>query len=172
MHLTPAQLQTLKTHIVNSSDLNVFPNNSDGNAEIVKLLDLPASPDFWVWRTLVTKAEYVKSTSVDGTTFSWTGAGFITRSQGERDAWREIFSGSDSCNPSLANVRQAFMDIFSGAIAPAPANRTHLSTVSRRKATRLERLFATGTGSTGSPGLMVVEGSVDTDHVQEARNLP
>lgn len=126
------------------------------------------SPDFWVWR----KDELTNSTSIDGTTFSWVGTGFITRSQGERDAWREMFNGTNSVNPSLAQVRTAFGDIFSGATAPAPANRTHLLTVARRKATRAEKLFATGTGSTASPATMAAEGAISGADVTNARNLP
>lgn len=170
--LTPAQLATLKADIEADPAFASVPNNDDGHFLIADAYNLTASPDFWVWRTKVTKNEYVQSTSVDGTTFNWTGAGFITRSQGERDAWREMFNGTETANPSLANVRQAFTDIFSGGTAPAPANRTHLTTVSRRKALRIEKLFATGTGSTASPGLMTYEGTITYQDVAAARNLP
>lgn len=124
---------------------------------------------FWVWRTSVSKSEIVQSTSVDGTTFNWTGAGFITRAQGERDAWREQFDVvQGTCNPSLANVRQAFADIFSGATAPAPANRVHIQTVCRRLARRVEQLLATGTGTAASPALLGYEGDIAPDDIRQA----
>lgn len=167
--LTTAQLATLKGDITANSDLNVQPNTPDGNFEIARLYNLNAAVDFWVWRTKVSKDELVGSTSVDGTTFSWTGAGYITRAQGERDAFNAIFDATGTVNPSLASVRQAFADIFSGNTAPAPANRTHLNTVARRKATRFEKVFATGTGSTGSPAILVIEGRVSADVVAQAR---
>lgn len=170
MSLTPSQLTTLKTDILADQALSAFPNTPDGNFAIAQAYAVIASPDFWVWRTRVTKSELVNDTSVDGTTFNWTGAGFITRSQGERDAFRELFNGSGVVNPSLSQVRQAFADIFSGQTQPAPANRTHLLTVARRKATRVEKLFATGTGSTASPATMGFEGALTGDDVQEARN--
>jgi hypothetical protein len=187
--LTPAQLQTLKTSVASASDvvtaaggpactnyvgqaINALANATDPNACVAAMYNLAASPDFWVWRTSVTKDELVGSVSVDGTTFSWTGTGYITRSQGERDAFNTMFSSAGIVNPSLSNVRQAWTDIFSGATAPAPANRTHLSTVSRRKAIRFERLYATGTGSTASPGTMVIEGQVSGQTIETARNLP
>lgn len=159
MSLTEAQYAILANDIlvVNQAEFAEEVAAND-DALIANAFNLFATPDFWVWRTRVTKDELVTSVSVDGTTFSWTGTGFITRSQGERDAWRELFSAEGTVNPSLANVRTAFTDIFSGGTAPAPANRTHLATVARRRATRLERLFATGTGSTASPGLLVIEG--------------
>lgn len=170
--LTPVQLASLKTSIAADGVLNALPNTPDNAVVIADAYNATASPDFWVWRTRVHKSDYVNQPSVDGTLFAWTGTGFITRSVGERDAWREIFDRDGYVNPALPNVRQAFTDIFSGATAPAPANRTHLSTVSRRKATRLERLFATGTGSTASPGIMAVEGAIGWEEIQEARNLP
>lgn len=172
MTLSPAQLATLKAYIDGQPDLSVIPNTTDGAVAIADLLDLVASPDFLVWRTSVSRDELVGSTSVDGTSFSWTGSGFITRSVGERDAFAAIFSSAGTVNPSMLSVRQAFNDIFSGATAPAPANRTHLLTVARRKANRGERVFATGTGSTASPGLLVVEGSISAQDVMSARNLP
>lgn len=176
MPLTPAQRTALKADIDADGSINGLPNNSDTAVTIASIYNAAASPDYWVWRTSVSKAELVQSTSVDGTTFNWTGTGFITRSQGERDAWREIFNGSGMCNPSLASVRTAFTDIFSGATAPAPANRTHLATVSRRKATRVEKLFAidtpgsgAGRGTTADPDTMVVEGPLSAFDVELAR---
>jgi hypothetical protein len=138
--------------------------------------NLTASPAFWVWRASVSKSELVTSIGPDATTFNWTGNGFITRSVGEQTAWRELFNGTDSVNPSLANVRQAFSDIFSGT-GNAAANRTHLLAVARRQARRWERVLASGTGSTASPGVLgvgvggdVLEGEISPDQVQQARN--
>lgn len=146
MQLSLTQRQTLKTFILAN-----YPSQND--QEIANSLNVQASPDFWVWRTSVTKGEFVQSASVDGTTFTWVGNGFITRSAGEQAAWRELFNHVDSCNPSLANVRQAFTDIFSGT-GNAAANRTHLATVARRRATVAEKTLATGTGSTASPATL------------------
>lgn len=186
--LTAAQLTTLKANVLASSDqittaagpacagfvgtaVNAVPNTPDANLCLAAVYSLNASPDFWVWRTAVTKNEFVTSVSVDGTTFNWVGNGFITRAAGEQVAWRELFNGNETVNPSLANVRQAFTDIFSGT-GNAAANRTHLATVARRRAKRGERLFTTGTGSTGSPGLLVFEGDFRLQDIEAARNLP
>ena len=173
MNLTAAQLATLKTYVnANHSGLQ--------DQAVADVMNALAAPDVWVWRTSVTKGEFVNSVSVDGTTFNWTGTGFITRSQGERDAWVNMFDNDGrAVNPSLANVRQAFTDIFSGGTAPAPANRTHLATVGRRKATVAENLFATGTGTTASPKVLAngpngsyAEGPLTATNVSEARSLP
>ena len=177
MQLTTAELAALNTDArspANDAALGAFIAAFDDQA-IADWYNTLASPDFWVWRTAVTKGEYVQTTSVDGTVFAWTGAGFITRSAGEQAAWRELFgsdaSGQQQVNPSLANVRQAFQDIFSGGTAPAPANRTHLATVSRRKATRVEKMFATGTGSTASPATMALGAEGMLTYLDVARAL-
>jgi hypothetical protein len=167
--LTPAQLTTLKADINADPVLSTFPNNDDSNFAIADAYNLVASPDFWVWRSKVTKSELVTSIGPDGTTFNWTGNGFITRSAGEQTAWQELFNGTQSVNASLTNVRQAFADIFSGT-GNAAANRTHLLAVARRKATRAEKLFATGTGSAGSPATLTFEGNLSFQDVSQARN--
>ncbi len=135
----------------------------DDNA-VAGWFNATATPDFWVWRTSLTEAEITQATSVDGTTWNWTGTGYITRSQGERDAWARLFA-TGTANPSLANTRQAFSDILSGSTAPAPANRTHMLAMARRKATVAEKLLATGTGTTASPAVMAAEGAVTTNEM-------
>jgi hypothetical protein len=170
MPLTTAQNATLKADIQADPALNSQPNNSDGNAAIAAVYNANASPDFWVWKSAITKDELVGGTGPEGTTFAWTGAGYITRSQGERDAFNAIFDSQGRVNPSRANVRTAFSDIFSGGTAPAPANRTHMLAISRRKATRVEKLLATGTGSTASPALLNFEGTITGQDVEAARD--
>jgi hypothetical protein len=168
VELSTAQKTTLKTYI--DANLAAIPNTESGAFQVAAALNVTASPDFWVWRSRVSKAEYTTSTSVDGTTFNWTGTGYITRSVGERDAFRDLFDDNGYADPSLANVRQAFADIFSGATAPAPANRTHLTTISRRKATLAEKLLAGGTGSTASPATMGAQGELTWADVMNIRN--
>lgn len=181
--LTTPQLQALKANIAASADtvqaatpncgafggtaVNAIPNTPDGNACLASVYNLNAAPDFWVWRTALTEAEATQVTSVDGTTFTWVGNGFITRSVGEQTAWARLFG--IGVNPSLASVRTAFNDILSGT-GNAASNRTHLLTVSRRKATRAEKLFSTGTGSTASPATMAFEGPLSASDILNARN--
>jgi len=160
MPFTAAQLTALKTDLVNDATLLQQAENGDYNG-VADAYNAAANPAFWCWRTSVAKSEYVSSTSGDSTVFSWTS--YIGRSQGERDAWKELFNGKETCNPSLANVQQAFADIFSGA--GGAGNRTHLSAISRRKATRCEKVLATGTGSTASPGQFTFQGTMEPSDV-------
>ena len=171
MLTTDQQRAALKAEILADPVLASAPNTPDGADAIAKAMNASAAPDFWVWRTSVSKSEMTNTIGPEGTTFNWVGAGFITRSAGEQAAWRELFGAADSVNASRANVRQAFADIFSGT-GNAAANRTHLLAVARRKASRAEKLFAAGTGSTASPATMSVEGSISIQDVEESRNLP
>ena len=171
MALTQAQLVTLKADILADPILNAHPMNPDGAFAIALAYSVIVTPDYWVWRTSVEKKEIVSQASQDGTTFTWAGSGFITRSVGEQTCWEQLFNSTQTCNPSLPNVRQAFQDIFSGA-GNAASNRTHLLVVGRRKANRVEKLFATGLGTTGSPSTMGFEGNLAYQDVENARSLP
>ncbi len=168
---TSAQLDTLKADLTANQtqaflDFKSDPDNTTKANVVAGIYNGIASPDFWVWRTMVTQADVVGTTTADGTTWSWTT--YISRSQGERDGWREMFADGGFVDASQANVRQGFADIFSGASAGAPAQRTHLLTIGRRKATIAEKLFATGTGSTASPATMGAEGVLVYNSVQAA----
>jgi hypothetical protein len=173
MALSPVQLVTLRADLLADPTLSALPNTPDDAVTIASAYNAPAVPDFWVWRSRVTETEYTAQSSVDGTVWSWPA--YIARSQGERDGWARMFgsgSGGGAIDPSRANVRQGINDIFSGTQNNAAAQRTHLLTVSRRKATRAEKLFATGTGSTAAPAALGYEGPVLGVDVEAARALP
>lgn len=173
--LNPAQLASLKAAILADSSLNSQPNNPDGNLAIVQAMAADASPDYWVWKTFVPDQEIYSAVSPAGTSWSWTE--YIARSQGEREAWRQMVNMAGGLNPSLANVRAGVADIFSGG--SGAKQRAFLLALSRRKANRAEKLFAAATaggsgsrGSTGNPDTLTVEGTLSVDDVQAARNLP
>ena len=170
MTLTTAQLTTIKADILLYPVLSAQQNNSDGAFAIAAAYNLIASPDFWVWKTNLSEQACVAETGPEGTVWSWPQ--YIARTEPERDGWKRLFA-ADSTNPSLPNVRQAVADIFGGAQAAPTAQRTHLLAIARRKATRAEKLFATGTGSTAIPATMIFEGSnLSFQDVIAALSLP
>ena len=163
--MTNQQLQTLKNSILSDQSLSTYVNAGD-DVTIANAYNSAASPDYWVKRTRVDKQDIYSATTSSGTTWSWTA--FIARSQGERDGWREMFSGG-TVNPSLSNVTQGVSDIFSGTANNAPQQRAHLLAISRRLATRFEVLFVSGgDGSTSNPSIMGVEGPVSYADVSRA----
>lgn len=171
MPLNASQLAILKTDLNTNpavSGSGHTPDNADFIANYYNQLAAPTG--YWVWRTSVSEQEITRATSTDGTNWSWTT--YIGRSQGERDAWPRLFAGNLGCNPSLANVRNAFADIFSAGGASGLAQRTHISTICRRLATRCEKLMASGVGTSGSPSTMGFEGTITYPEVQAAWNLP
>jgi hypothetical protein len=158
--LTPEQKVVLVAYIATVPAINTL--YVDGNLDgLAFALNTDHSPDFWVWRTAVEKKEVVESVSRGGTSFIWAANGFIGRSNGELECWNQLFNSILMMNPSLPNVRQAFADIFSGT-GNAALNRTHLDIVGRRKASVIEKVFATGSGldTTAGAGLLTYEGPV------------
>lgn len=164
MNLTDAQRDTLRSWIASN-----FPDAAltvDDSAPIAAALNAAADPTFWARRSWVTRREFLHGESADGTAFAWVADGYIGRSQGERAAfeaiWDEHADDPDAglgLDPAPERVQQAVRDIFSGAPANNPNaknNRDHFAAISRRPATVLERLLASGNGTTNSPAILAV----------------
>ena len=68
-----------------------------------------------------------------------------------------------------ADVESYWDTTFSGALGgQGQATRDALVALWRRFALRGEKLYATGTGTTVSPGSLVVEGSISNDNIVQA----
>lgn len=158
--LTPAQQAIIKADILANPDLNSQPNNGDGASEIARLYNLAASPSFTVWRTLVSIKEV-------GDKFNGTELAGMTTANQTRLQTIALFSAG-GINASLLDRRQMFDDIFSGA--GGVTTRANLLILWKRLATRLEKLFATGTGSDASPATMTFEGGIGYQDILAARN--
>ena len=94
----------------------------------------------------------------------WTS--FIGRSQGERDAFRFMFTNG-MINPSQVNVRTALDDIFSGGQPAAVAQRDAITALNKRTMNRVEKLFATG--PVDGVYTLSVEGSLSYTDASRAR---
>ena len=156
MHLDPAQKATLKANITAKQVAGQPLAGVTDEQAIANFYN--AASAFFVWRTNVTKAEIYHSTSVDGTTWDWNI--FKAQSVPEQGAWAQMFSG-ESGNFSLLNFRIGIEKIF-GLVN---AQTTHCKAVGKRVCLRLEALFATGTGTSAVPGLLVVEGAINAQEV-------
>lgn len=166
MALTPQQLQALKADIASDPALASKPMTSGAALEIAAAYNAAASPAFKVWRSSVSRTEIYNKTSDDGTTWSWTF--YKSQSVVEQNAWTQMFMG-DQADFSQANLRAGIAVIFTAASA---VNAAHALAIGKRSATRAEKLFSTGAGSAGSPATMGFEGSITSEQVQQARELP
>ena len=111
---------------------------------------------FVVWKTNIRVADvYALAgfdfTLVDGLT------------QGKRDEWRMLFTG-DVSNPSQANIRAGYVDVWSGT-TPKVAVQTAILTYAKRFATNAEKVLATGTGTTVAPANLTWEGLIQPSDI-------
>lgn len=161
MSLTTDQKVTLRAYIDGDPTLSSYPNNTDGNLIVTGLLNAASNPAFIVWKTSVPIREV-------GETFNASELAGLTSLNTQRlqnlAAWLV-----DGVTPSKATVRAFFDDVFSGA--GGASTRAALLALWKRTATRAEQVFATGTGSDGSPGSLTFEGTLSVRDVEDARNL-
>jgi hypothetical protein len=156
MDLTPAQRATLKTAIQAEPSLAAALTAGD-DVTVAGWLNAPRSPSFTVWRTSATVqqvGEAMVSTAV---------AGLTTANTSRLQVMAAYSAGT--FNPSRADTRAAFDDVFSGSAGAS--TRSNLAALWRRLATRAEALLATGTGSDASPATLTAEGSCSTSDVAQ-----
>jgi hypothetical protein len=176
MPLSTAQLQTLKTAINADPTLAAFPLNSDGYFDLANLLNTStASPDFFIWRSDVSRSNVYNDQDFEGNFWSW--ATFKAQNATEQTAWIQMFMG-DQANFAAANLRAGVVSIFSGS-APQNAQQAHCLSIGRRKAKRIEQMFAVASSAPPTPSgalgsatnvATVVVASVTPQDIQDARN--
>lgn len=173
MALTPAQISTLRTNIQANTNqvvyagvptnINAVPLDSDGDAAIRDWYNQAASPAWTVWKTLVPIVEV--GNAFNGTEFAGLTSLNVTRLQGIADY------SAMGINPSLADRRQLFDDVFSGA--GGATTRASLLVLWKVTVSNLLKLFSTGTGSNASPATVASNLShttlVSTSEINQAR---
>lgn len=149
--LTTEQRATLKTAIEADQTANTM--FVDGNLQgLADYMNEPASPEFIVGRTSVAQDEIMQNG------FDWTRVDNL--SVGPARVWEWMFANAArAINPSKSNVRAGIEAVWKGT-AQDLAVRAAVYVHCKRPASRFERVFATGTGSSVGPGLAVVEGGV------------
>lgn len=166
MSLTSAQLEVLKADMVADQAINSLPHNSDNAFAIASIYNQPASPSFYIWRTSVSIDEIM----LNG--FDWTRVDNLT--VGKARIW-EWMTALGSINPSQANVRAGVNACFSAS--GDAANRAAVYAHCQREASRAEKLFSTGTGTTTTdlgvgPAITSLLTTVDYSDVYAAWQLP
>lgn len=158
--LTEAQKTALAADVAADPAFANLPHNSDGAYAVAAAYNLPASPEFIVWRTSVSQDEIMQNG------FDWVRVDNL--SVGKARIWEWLFANqSRVMNPSKINVRAGIDETWKGTAADL-AVRAAVYAHCTRAATRLEKLFATGTGTVASPGTMAHEGGLSYNEVQVA----
>lgn len=155
MDLTPAQLTTVKNFIAGDATLNSLSSDGSGLRSIADALNALASPDFIVWRTEIKGNEIMAAV---------VGTELAALSPTPKQFVFNMLMLALPLDASKANIRADFSAIFSGG-----TSLTALTDLAKRKATVIEKILATGTGSTSSPATMSVEGTIDPNQVDKAR---
>jgi hypothetical protein len=152
--LTQAQCTTLRTDIVTTHAVEFAELIAGGSViGLRQAYAAPAAPTFWVWKTSVPPEDYRGA-------IVWTEVDALSAGDARIFEWMtgQLTLPINAADP---NVRQGMADAFGAGTT----TRANLLTLSRRPAVRGERLFATGTGSTGSPGTLVIEGVFSLDEL-------
>ena len=179
--LTTQQLAAVKADIAANPDLNGQPAGPDGSDAIAALYNAAAAPAFTVWRTTTPIADienaiawpnFTPSDTPDGTQL-WMNRALAC--QGKQFNLQIMIQGKAAISSGRANIRAGLQDattnIPSGAGgAPLTGGWLAIKPAMTRPATRIERLFATGTGTAGNPGDLGFEGKVTYQDIEQARN--
>ena len=168
--LTPAQLTALAADIRADHSFDSQPHNSDGAFAIAAAYNM-LTADFYCWQTAVsvsnifdqiTWANYTPADVPDGTV-QWSNRSLAC--QGKQFNLEIMLQGRDTINAAKTNLRAGIQDATSqlpsgasGAIKSGGWG--NIQPILSRLVTRLEKLFATGTGTVASPATMAVEGQV------------
>lgn len=159
--MTPQQLVTLRDAILADAALAAQPNTPAGHAIIAATLNAAATPEFIVWKTSVV-ADGIMRNGMD-----WARVDNLTPGKARIWEWMTRLGTFDA---SKANVRAGIDATWVGTAADL-AVRAQVYTHCKRPALRIEKVYATGTGSTADPATMTREGTVSMDEVEQARAL-
>ena len=157
--LTDAQKQTLKTFIAANPVWAAMPKNSDTAFFIAAELNKTVSPDFIVWSTDVTSNEI-------GNAWSGTDIDGMSALNMQRLQLLLASAGGGLFDMSRADRRAGFENPFGTNVNNT--SRVAMRTIWKRKASVVEKLFATGTGTDASPATMSYESPISYQEVESA----
>ena len=159
--LNPTQIATLRADILTHAELDAARLVGD-DTTLAAYYNATASPAHTVWRTRVTRDELQAIAA-----FDWSLVDNLT--VGKARIWEWLFNNPQTAiDPSKTNVQAGIGACWVGS-GPLVAVRDAVLLQCKRSATRLEKLFATGTGSVAVPAIMVIEGNISPAEISGAR---
>lgn len=147
--LNQTQKTKLKTAIINDPNLTTALNSND-YFTIANYLNVVVSPDFIVWKTSVNPNDIMKNG------MDWTRVDNL--SVGKARIW-DWLTRLGNFNAAKPNVRAGIDATWVGTAADL-AVRDSVYSHCKRSATVVEKVLATGTGSTVSPAVCGSEGPI------------
>lgn len=176
--MTPAQLAILKSDILADQTLVDWITAGRPNM-ITAAYNADAAPDFIVWKNQVRTEDIFDSitwsalTPLDTPDGSQDWANRSLACQGKQFNLQIILTGRQSISGSKTAVRAGLQDALTNvpsgtAGALVNAGWAAVKAALSRKATRGEKLFATGAGTTASPATLRLDGPVTDADVEYA----
>jgi hypothetical protein len=154
-NLTPSQLGSLKAAML--------AETAPGFIDALQSLNWPAMVAFYngassfvVWKSSITVAEMQA-------VYVWSEILLLTPQQFNA---LSLMQNQGVLSASVPNVRTG----MSAILGAAPNTLAALTALAKRPATRAESVFATGTGTNGTPGTLVLEGAVSEQVLTAALN--
>ena len=161
MALSDAQLSVFKTALLAETNPELVGYRTNGQTGLVaQWYNQPGTKT--VWKTAVPNEQI--GDAMNGTEIAGLSSLGMQRLQ-----VLAAYSGGTQ-NPSRFDRRDAFDRVFSGA--GGSSTRPALLALWKRLATRVEGLFATGTGTDAVPAQLVFEGNITDTDVDRAIALP
>lgn len=161
MALTTEQLHIFRAALLAETDPDLVFRRDNGQAGRVTEwynevgVDAPI-----VWKTSLQLEE------ITSNGFDWVRVDNL--SVGKARIWEWMFgSESKSVNPSKPNIRAGIAEVWKGTAADLAVQATVLNHC-KRPATRIEALFATGSGTMASPSTMVFAEQLSEPDVMRA----
>jgi hypothetical protein len=185
--MTPAQLVAIKNDIAAAVDLNVFPNNDDGNDAIARLYNIIAVPNQFVWRTdtpvkdIFDAIDWSKYTPVDVADGTAIYTNRLLAIQTKQMNLQTMLFGRTSIDASKPNIRAGLRDavialpagVNGNLVVSGGASGVTVLNACTRLCTRIEKLLLlnnnTQTGTVAA-GIMGFEGAVTAADINAARN--
>lgn len=183
MSLTSQQKATLKAFIDADPVMSALPQNSDGAFAIAASLNVVADPAYFAWRPVtpaseimdaITWANLTPNDTADGTA-TFTNRALVC--QAKQLNLQILLQGRESVATGKSNVRSGLTDALTNV--PSGANGApvdagwlgagKVKTAITRTVTVFEQVFASGSGTTGTPSTLALEGPISYQDVQEAR---
>jgi hypothetical protein len=158
MPLTTEQQTTLRNAILADPVLAALTPSADNAFAIAEAYKVISTPAFIVWRSNVTADEIGNA---------WIGTDIDAMSALNMQRLQLLLASSLQGVFDMRRVdrRAGFENPF--GTNQNNASRQAMRAVWKRSANRLEKLFATGTGSDAVPATMVVEGSIPYQEIQQ-----